>query len=93
MDDIARSRAPASLTLATVGDFLDQCRDRWGKGQALIVELGDVGEIDTAGAQLLAWLQREGRLTGRAVTLDSPPARVIETMAMLGLGKGVSDGS
>jgi anti-anti-sigma factor len=59
--------------------------DALAQAQPLRVDLSAITEFDCAAAQLLIWLQREGRRLGVPLALCAPGAPVRELIALLGL--------
>jgi len=53
--------------------------------EALCLDLSRIGEMDTAGMQLLLWAQREGERLNKPVTLTHPSESVDRLACMLGL--------
>lgn len=81
----ADRRLAGELTVYTVDEYVSQIVG-WAKnGGAIAVDLSGVTEIDTAGVQLLAYLQREAKRSGTSVTLGPVSEAVDDALATLGL--------
>lgn len=57
---------------------------------ALEIDLSAVGEIDSAGVQLLLLVRRQAEASGKAVRLAAASEAVAETLDILGLGSHFS---
>jgi len=82
-------RIEGELTIyraAELAPALKSALDAVPAGEALTVDLGEVGEMDCAGVQLLIAARRSARESGRALRLGERSAAAAEVLRTLALG-------
>jgi phospholipid transport system transporter-binding protein len=93
-----RFRVSGVLDASTAREVLEQSESRFAQSKEIDVDLGGVGESDSAGlALLIEWL-RMARLGGQAIRFANVPAqiealaRISEVDDLLGSGEKKADG-
>ncbi len=84
-----------TTTLPLEGDLniytASQLRQRLAEALAatddLTLDLSQVGEFDTACAQVLVWLTQEAQRRGKTVRMSVPSPGVSQFVALMGLGR------
>ena len=82
------ARLSGSLTIYEVGELQVQLTDSWSTGQPMVVDLGGVTEIDTAGLQ---WLMALRRTLGEQLALQNHSHPVIELLDLYQLASFFGD--
>ena len=73
------------LTVFTVHALKDRLLNALTPGEALLLKLDEVTEVDGAGLQLLLAAQREARQRATAMCLQSPPPPLLAALELTGL--------
>ena len=81
MTDTQRLTLPGALTIYEALDLKAQMLQAMTGAQSLHLDASGVGEVDTAGVQLLLWLEREGLQRGCPVHLAQASDALRETLA------------
>lgn len=79
------AKATGDLTIYTATECLVQLRHMTGVDLDVVLDLSEVGEIDTAGVQLLIQARRERSAHGKPMQFASPSPAVQEIVQLLGL--------
>lgn len=80
-----RIRLAGDLTIYHAALLQRRLLDALSAGRDVEVQLGEVGDIDSAGVQLLLALHREVTSLGRSCRLVGAPAGIVATLGLLGL--------
>ncbi|KTC62674.1 sulfate transporter [Pseudomonas fluorescens ABAC62] len=83
-DGTARVGIDGELTIYTVGELAAGLLPRIGTAPRLEVDLSQVTEIDGAGLQLLALIQREAAASGTPVNLVGQSQVITQTLQLCG---------
>nr|WP_221383283.1 STAS domain-containing protein [Actinoplanes polyasparticus] len=70
------------LTIVTAADHRERLLASLGDGNALRIDLSGVGDVDTAGLQVLVMARAEGFRLGLPVEFAEPSAAVTEALAL-----------
>jgi len=84
-------KVSGELTIYHAAEAKARFREELAQGSALDLDLSGVEELDTAGAQLLLWLKREGRSAGQAVPFTHHSPAVLEVLDQLNLAGAFGD--
>lgn len=79
------------LTIFHAAEARFRLREELEGAKGLEVDLSQVTELDTAGAQVLLWLKREARAQGRSVPFVHHSAAVVEVLDLLNLAGALGD--
>ncbi|MGN2433547.1 STAS domain-containing protein [Pseudomonas syringae] len=85
-DDTARVQIDGELTIYTVTELAARLLPQISSAARLEVDLSNVTEMDGAGLQLLAVIQREAEKNGTALHLTGQSKAVSETFALCNPG-------
>jgi len=89
--EASRLRLEGELTIYTAGELKARLLEALAGTDALELNLGDVTEIDTAGAQLLILTKREAALAGKRLTLSEHSPAVMELIEQFNLAGWFGD--
>jgi anti-anti-sigma factor len=78
-------RIAGELTIYHAAEAKVRLQEELASDPVLEVDLAAVEELDTAGAQLLLWLKREGRARGVAIPFLNHSPAVLEVLEQLNL--------
>ena len=84
-------KVTGSLTIYEAAEARARFREELEADPALEVDLSGVEELDTAGAQVLLWLKREGAREGHAVPFLHHSPAVLEVLDQLNLAGAMGD--
>ena len=79
------------FTIYHAAEALARFREELAAGPARALDLAGVEELDTAGAQLLLWLKREGQARGLAIPFTHHSQAVLEVIDQLNLAGAFGD--
>ena len=93
-DAVSKLVIEGELTIYTAAELKQKLADALDGAAAVEIDLAQVGEIDTAGLQLLLLAQREGTLREKNVIFSQPSQAVLDCWQLCNLGTafGVDDG-
>jgi anti-anti-sigma factor len=77
-------------TIYQAAELHQSVRDALSRDQGVEVDLSHVTELDSAGVQVLIWLQREGQRRALPVKLLDPSDEVLALCDTLGLNDTLS---
>lgn len=83
-DDTARVGIDGELTIYTVAELAAALLPQVGAASRLELDLSGVTEMDGAGLQLLAVLQREAGINGTALSVVGKSQAVMQTFQLCG---------
>ena len=89
--EASQLRLEGELTIYTAGEMKERLLDALAGTDALELNLGEVTEIDTAGAQLLILTKREAALAGKRLTLSEHSPAVMELIETFNLAGWFGD--
>jgi anti-sigma B factor antagonist len=84
-------RLEGELTIYHAAEARDLFQKELAKGAPLELDLSGLGECDTAGAQVLLWLKREGQAKGFLVPFLHHSPVVLEVIDQLNLAGTFGD--
>jgi anti-anti-sigma factor len=82
---VTRIDLEGELTIYTAAELKEKFSASLLAGQPLAIDLSQVGEMDTAGLQLLLLAQRESAARQQPVTFLKPSQAVLDTLQLCGL--------
>ncbi|KRP62056.1 STAS domain-containing protein [Pseudomonas orientalis] len=82
VDDTARVRIDGELTIYTVAELAGALLPQMGAAPRLELDLSEVTEIDGAGLQLLAVIQREAGVAGIALSVTGQSQVVVQALQL-----------
>ncbi|KPA91743.1 MULTISPECIES: STAS domain-containing protein [Pseudomonas] len=82
VDDTARVGIEGELTIYTVAELASVLLPKIGAAPRLELDLSQVTEMDGAGLQLLAVIEREAGLGGTALSLTGKSQTVMQTLQL-----------
>ena len=84
-------KVTGDLTIYHAAEAKARFGEELARDPAMDIDLSDVEEMDTAGAQLLLWLKREGRNRGRTIAFSHHSPAVLEVLDQLDLAAAFGD--
>ncbi|MCK6188072.1 MULTISPECIES: STAS domain-containing protein [unclassified Pseudomonas] len=82
LDDTARVRIDGELTIYTVAELAAALLPQMGATPRLELDLSQVTEMDGAGLQLLAVLEREAGIAGTALSVTGQSQAVMQALQL-----------
>jgi len=82
LDDTARVRIEGELTIYTVAELAAALLPQMGATPRLELDLSQVTEMDGAGLQLLAVLEREAGIAGTALSVTGQSQAVMQALQL-----------
>lgn len=79
------------MTIYTVREYKQALVQHLNTAKELQIDLGGVGEIDSAGVQLLMFMKREAADHGVKLSLNRHSQAVVEVVELLNLSKHFGD--
>jgi len=87
----AKARVEGEMTIYQAAELKGPLVDALHECREMEIDLTDVGEIDTAGIQVLLLMKREAERAGKALRLVCPSAAVIGVFALYNLVSYLND--
>ncbi|WP_339532603.1 STAS domain-containing protein [Pseudomonas mucidolens] len=84
LDDTARVGIDGELTIYTVAELASALLPQIGAAPRLELDLSQVTEMDGAGLQLLALIQREAGVAGTALSVTGQSQAVTQVLQLCG---------
>lgn len=88
---LRRMRVEGDVTIYSAAEFKRQLLDQLGAAPAVEVNLSRVGEMDTAGFQVLYLAKREAAMNGKTLQLVSHSTAVLEVMDLYNMATYFGD--
>lgn len=82
LDDTAHVRIEGELTIYTVAELAGELLPQMGAAPRLELDLSQVTEMDGAGLQLLAVIQREAGIAGTALSVTGQSQAVTQALQL-----------
>jgi anti-anti-sigma factor len=82
---VTRIAIEGELTIYAAAEIKEKIASAFQSEQPLEIDLSQIGEMDTAGLQLLLLAKREGIARNRQVTFTPPSQAVLDALQLCGL--------
>jgi len=76
-----RVKVAGELTIYNAAEFKKELRQLIELGDALVLELSEASEFDSAGFQVVAWARREAERRGLLLRIENPSSPVQQLFA------------
>ena len=84
-------KVTGELTIYHAAEAKLRLDEELARDPSMELDLAEVTELDTAGAQLLLWLKRTGRNQGQAIAFANHSPAVLEVLDQLNLAGAFGD--